>query len=67
MDPLTAALGDAPPASVLALSDGVRARLAAQVEHARTTQHELVETSVATALRGVPFPLRGVVKRALRA
>lgn len=62
---LESALGAEPPASVLALPDGVQQQLAAHVETASRRQADLVSAAVDAAVRGVPLPVRGVVKRAL--
>lgn len=64
-EPLTAALKSEPPASVAALSEDVRARLAEQIRSARRQQAEVVDESVRTAVKGVPLPVRGVVRKAL--
>ena len=64
-EPLTHALGAVPPATVLALPPAVRERLAQQVLSTQAQQQVFVEESVATALKGVPLPVRGIVKKAL--
>lgn len=64
-DQLEEALGATPPASVLALSDALRDRLAEQVTRACAQQRALTEQSVDKALKGVPLPVRGVVRKAL--
>ena len=64
-DPLTVLLGDEPPATVLALPDEARERLVALVATARERQQRLADESVTTALRSVPLPVRGVVRKAL--
>lgn len=64
-DALTDALGEPPPASVAALPDAVRDRLARQLLARRETL--LAEGRAATdhALRHVPLPVRGLVRRTL--
>ena len=66
-DQLADVLGAPPPASVAALSDVVLDRLAAQVVRARSNQKALGDEAVETALKGVPLPVRGIVKKALGA
>lgn len=65
MDALSEALRAEPPASVAALADDVRNRLAAQISAAKARQAELVADAELRALRGVPLPLRGLVAKAL--
>lgn len=62
---LKAVLGDAPPAAVSALPAEVLARLADQIATAKARQHAEMEASVKTAIAGVPFAVRGIVKKAL--
>jgi hypothetical protein len=62
---LADALGEEPPAAVNALPAEVLSRLADQVEDARQRQAAAMETGVKKALKGVPLPLRGVVRKAL--
>ena len=64
-DPLAEALGEEPPAAVSALPGEVTTRLAGQIEDARRRQAAAMEAGVRTALKGVPLPLRGVVRKAL--
>jgi hypothetical protein len=64
-DSLERVLGVAPPAGVAALSDDERAKLLAVIEHARRKQAEDLEASFHATLKHIPFPLRGVVKKAL--
>ena len=64
-DKLTAVLGAAPPASVTALPAAARDRLADQVVAAKEQLERDTEASVATAIAGVPFAVRGLVKKAL--
>jgi hypothetical protein len=40
-------------------------RLVGQVEAAQSRQAQLIEDAVQTAVRGVPLPVRGIVKKAL--
>ncbi|MCX6396858.1 MAG: hypothetical protein NTV23_10265 [Propionibacteriales bacterium] len=62
---LAAVLGEEPPASVRALPVETLARLTEQITVARKRQHAEMEASVATAIAGVPFAVRGIVKKAL--
>lgn len=62
---LVAILGSAPPASVSALPAETLALLAAQVATAKARQQVEMEKSVAVAIAGVPFAVRGIVKKAL--
>ncbi|MET3962109.1 hypothetical protein ABIE44_002043 [Marmoricola sp. OAE513] len=62
---LTAVLGAAPPASVAALPPEVQQRLAAQVAEAKRRLESDTEASVQKAIAGVPFAVRGIVKKAL--
>lgn len=62
---LKAVLGAAPPAAVSALPADVLARLAEQVAVAKKRQQVEMEASVKTAIAGVPFAVRGIVKKAL--
>lgn len=64
-DELAAVLGSAPPASVGALPAETLARLAGQVATAKARQQAEMEKSVAVAIAGVPFAVRGIVKKAL--
>lgn len=58
-------LGGPPPDGVGALPDDVRRRLAGHVETARLRQTEAMSAAVDAAVRGVPLPVRGLVKKAL--
>jgi hypothetical protein len=62
---LTDALGVEPSAAVSALPPEVVARLAGQIDDARRRQAAAMESGVKKALKGVPLPLRGVVRKAL--
>lgn len=62
---LAAVLGEAPPASVSALPAETLARLADQVATAKRRQEGEMEASVKSAIAGVPFAVRGIVKKAL--
>lgn len=62
---LEAVLGDAPPPSISALPASTLERLTGQILHAKERQHAEMETSVKTAIAGVPFAVRGIVKKAL--
>ncbi|MGA8257467.1 MAG: hypothetical protein WB767_12915 [Nocardioides sp.] len=65
MDALSEILRADPPASVAALPDEVRDRLANQIVTAKERQAQLVLDAETRALTGVPLPLRGLVKKAL--
>ncbi len=62
---LTDALGADPPEAILALPADVADRLAEQIEDARRRQAAAMDKSVKAALKGVPLPFRGVVRKAL--
>lgn len=62
---LKAVLGAEPPASISELPADVLARLADQIATAKKQQHADMEASVRTAIAGVPFAVRGIVKKAL--
>lgn len=62
---LAESLGDQPPAAVGALPGAVLTRLADQIEDASRRQAAAMEAGVKSALKGVPLPLRGVVRKAL--
>lgn len=64
-DPLTAALREVPPPAVAALPLELRQRLADQVRAGRARQRRLGEEAVASALKGVPLPVRGLVRKAI--
>jgi hypothetical protein len=62
---LTKVLGAAPPTSVSALPAETLDRLAQQIALAKERQQAEMEASVKTAIAGVPFAVRGIVKKAL--
>lgn len=64
-DPLAATLRDTPPPAVQALPPELRERLAEQVRAGRARQRQLGEEAVASALKGVPLPVRGLLRKAL--
>lgn len=64
-DDLSTLLGAAPPAGVLALDAGARAELAQLVRDARQRQSRSLEDAFSAALKHVPFPVRGIVKKVL--
>jgi len=64
-DDLTAVLGSQLPAGIAALAPATLARLAEQISAAKTRQQSEMEASVKTAIAGVPFAVRGIVKKAL--
>lgn len=62
---LAAVLGAAPPASVAALPAATLDRLTDQVRVAKKQLEDDTEESVRVAIAGVPFAVRGIVKKAL--
>ena len=58
-------LGAQPPASISALAPETLARLAEQIGTAKQQQHEAMEKAVQKAIAGVPFAVRGIVRKAL--
>lgn len=64
-DALEQLLGTAPPAGVAALSEQDRHRLVAVITRAREKQATDLEASFHATLKHIPFPLRGIVKKAL--
>ena len=62
---LSAALGERPPDSVAALPSDVLGRLATQIERARKRQADVMAESVRVAVKGVPLPVRGIVRKTL--
>ena len=64
-DELASVLGEAPPASVAALPAAVQQRLAGQVRAAQERLEAETDASVQKAIAGVPFAVRGIVKKAL--
>lgn len=64
-DELAEILGSAPPASVSALPAATLARLAEQVATAKKQQQVDMEASIKVAIAGVPFAVRGIVRKAL--
>jgi hypothetical protein len=63
--PLSDLLGCAPPDSVAALPAAALTELADQIVAARHVQDAALEGSINSALKAVPLPLRGVVKKVL--
>jgi hypothetical protein len=63
---LKAVLGAAPPDSISALPEETLTRLAGQVKAAKERQDADMERSVQVAIDGVPFAVRGIVRKALR-
>lgn len=57
-------LGELPPA-VAALPDDQRALLATLVAQARERQARATDEATDIALRGVPLPVRGLIRKAL--
>jgi hypothetical protein len=62
---LTTVLGAVPPDSVRALPAGTLNRLAEQIDEAKKRQDADLEKSVQVAIAGVPFAVRGIVRKAL--
>lgn len=58
-------LGAAPPASIAALPASARDDLAGVVADARRSQAAGLQEAFQEALRHVPFPVRGVVRKVL--
>lgn len=58
-------LGAEPPPSIAALSDADQARLVDIVAGARKKQARDLAESFEAALKHVPFPVRGIVKKTL--
>ncbi|RNL77781.1 hypothetical protein [Nocardioides marmorisolisilvae] len=64
-DELTKALGAAPPEAVATLPAATLTRLAEQIDAAKARQDADLEKSVKVAIDGVPFAVRGIVRKAL--
>ncbi|MCW2787011.1 MAG: hypothetical protein JWP74_3528 [Marmoricola sp.] len=62
---LTAVLGAAPPAAIGALPAETLARLTEQISAAKEHVHGEMDASVQKAIAGVPFAVRGIVRKAL--
>ncbi len=62
---LVKVLGDKPPAAISALPAETLARLADQIGKAKKQQAADMEKSVQKAIAGVPFAVRGIVRKAL--
>lgn len=62
---LAAVLGAEPPASVAALPADTLARLTAQIAASKRQHQVEMEASVQVAIAGVPFAVRGIVKKAV--
>lgn len=62
---LASILGSTPPASVSTLSEETLVRLAEQVAAAKKQLQTDLEESIKVAIAGVPFAVRGLVKKAL--
>lgn len=62
---LVKVLGSTPPASIRALPEETLARLAEQIGTAKKQQAKDMEASVQKAIAGVPFAVRGIVRKAL--
>jgi hypothetical protein len=65
MPELAELLGAEPPASVRALDPGAQAELTEIVADARQRQARALEDALTAAMRHVPFPVRGIVKKVL--
>lgn len=64
-DELARLLGVQPPESVRGLDDAARVELAAVLRESRQRQQRGLEDAFTAALRHVPFPVRGIVKKVL--
>jgi hypothetical protein len=64
-DQLQDFLGAAPPAAFAALDDGARAAFTDLVLDARRRQGAALEEAFGAALKHVPFPARGIVRKVL--
>ena len=62
---LTGLLGGPVPVTVAELPDEVLIRLTAQIETERAHQSQLIDEAARKAVAGVPFPVRGIVRKAL--
>ena len=62
-DELTRVLGKKPPAALKALSAADRSRLAQTIEHAQQMQIEAIAEATDNALRHIPRPMRGAIRR----
>ncbi|HEU5265919.1 MAG TPA: hypothetical protein VFU35_04425 [Jatrophihabitans sp.] len=62
---LTRALRGAPPPAVAALPPHILRRLTAQVNAGRRHHREVADQAIAKAVKGVPLPVRGIVRKAL--
>jgi hypothetical protein len=64
-DRLRELLGADPPPAIAALAAPVRSELADVIAEARHRQAQSLDEAFAAALKHLPFPARGVVKRVL--
>lgn len=64
-DRLRTLLAADPPESVRALPDGRRTALADLLDESRRAQSASLEQAFVAALKHVPFPVRGIVKKVL--
>jgi hypothetical protein len=62
---LTRALRGAPPTPVAVLPPEVLRRLTAQIDAGRRHHRAVADHAIAMATRGVPLPVRGIVRKAL--
>ena len=62
---LSELLGGVLPDSVAALPPEVLERLAEQVQAARRRQAQQIADAIQVAVKGVPLPVRGIVRKAL--
>jgi hypothetical protein len=58
-------LGAEPPGSVSSLDVGARSALVELLEDSRRRQTQSLEDAFTAALKQVPFPVRGIVKKVL--
>ena len=62
---LARALRDTPPTAVAQLPPQTLQRLAAQIDAGRRHHRAVADQAIAKALKGVPLPVRGLVRKAL--
>ncbi len=63
---LARALRGSPPPQVAALPPEVLRRLTAQIDAGRRHHRAVADRAIETAIKGVPLPVRGIVRKALR-
>lgn len=65
LKPVTDLLGPDVAAVLADVAPAAQLRLLGQIEAAQARQADLIEAAVQTAVKGVPLPVRGIVKKAL--